>query len=167
MPATLLTQRPLPHGGPHDFDFLVGRWTIQHRRLQKRLADCDTWDHFDGTCVNRPILSGLGNVDDNVLELPSGTYEAIGLRQFDASARRWSIWWMDARHPGIEPPVTGGFEDGVGLFYGDDTLDGRPFLCRFSWFRTDTDTPRWEQAFSIDGGVSWETNWIMTFERAS
>lgn len=161
------TQRTVPHGTRSDFDFLVGRWAIHHRRLQRRLADCDTWDAFDGTCENRPILSGLGNVDDNVLDLPGGTYEAVGLRQFDATSRRWSIWWMDARHAGIEPPVTGGFEDGVGLFYGDDVFDGRPILCRFSWFRTDTATPRWEQAFSTDGGATWETNWIMNLERAA
>jgi NIPSNAP len=26
-------------------------------------------------------------------------------------------------------------------------------------------TPRWEQAFSVDGGKTWETNWIMDFTR--
>jgi hypothetical protein len=28
-----------------------------------------------------------------------------------------------------------------------------------------TALPRWEQAFSPDGGQSWETNWKMTFRR--
>jgi hypothetical protein len=26
-------------------------------------------------------------------------------------------------------------------------------------------TPRWEQAFSTNVGVTWETNWIMEFTR--
>jgi hypothetical protein len=30
----------------------------------------------------------------------------------------------------------------------------------------DTPTPRWEQAFSEDGGETWETNWVMDFARA-
>ena len=31
----------------------------------------------------------------------------------------------------------------------------------FLWLQTDTQSPRWEQAMSADGGQSWETNWTM------
>ena len=42
----------------------------------------------------------------------------------------------------------------------------RPILVRFIWSGVTTATPRWEQAFSDDGGRTWETNWVMDFTRA-
>jgi hypothetical protein len=53
----------------------------------------------------------------------------------------------------------------VGEFLGDEFVDGKKVLCRFNWTRTNPDSPRREQAFSDDGGKTWETNWIMTFTR--
>src|SRR5690349_13456016 len=83
----------------HDWDWLVGRWSVRHRRLKARLAGCTEWEEFAGTSVLWHTLGGLGNVDDNVLELPGGTYRAVSVRAFDAETCQWSIWWLDARHP--------------------------------------------------------------------
>jgi hypothetical protein len=150
-----------------DFDFQQGRWRVAHRRLEARLAGCQSWEEFAGTCEQRPILGGNGNVEDNLLDLPGGSYRAIALRSWDPVRARWAIWWLDGRSPhALDTPVIGGFADGVGTFYADDVLDGRPVRLRFLWLRTDTDTPRWEQALSADGGESWETNWTMDFTRA-
>ena len=74
----------------------------------------------------------------------------------------------DGRAPHqLDVPVVGSFSDGVGIFYADDTLDGRPIRIRFTWRATDPDNPRWEQAFSADHGASWETNWTMDFSRTT
>ena len=72
-----------------DFDFQIGSWLVKHRRLKARLANCDDWEEFDGTCDMRPILGGNGNVEDNVLYIPSGTYRAIALRSFDPAQKSW------------------------------------------------------------------------------
>jgi len=150
-----------------DFDFQRGRWRVDHRRLKSRLADCRDWEEFAGTCEQRPILGGNGNLEDNWIDLPGGSYRAVALRSWDPTSARWAIWWLDGRSPhALDTPVVGGFEGKVGTFYADDELDGRPIRIRFLWLRTDTDTPRWEQAFSADGGESWETNWTMDFTRA-
>lgn len=151
---------------PRDFDFLVGRWTVAHRRLQRRLEGCTRWDEFAGTCDLQLILGGQGNIDDHVIDLPDGRYRAATLRVFDVGAGLWSIWWVDARRGEVEPPVRGGFADGVGTFYGDDTWEGRPVRVRFQWSEITADGARWVQAFSANGGNSWETNWIMQFTRA-
>jgi hypothetical protein len=152
--------------GIDDWTFLYGRWRVHHRRLVARLAGSDEWQEFEGTSELWPLLGGAGNVDDNVLELPGGTYRAASLRSFDPEAGTWSIWWLDGRNPRVlDVPVVGRFVDGVGRFEADDTFEGRPIRVRFLWTRTDTPTPRWEQAFSEDGGRSWETNWQMDFER--
>ncbi len=160
-----MADEPARTGHEHDWDWLVGSWNVRHRRLKARLAGSTEWEEFDGTSVLWLALGGLGTVDDNLLELPGGTYRAVGIRAFDPDERRWSIWWLDARTPTIEPPVRGGFEDGVGTFIGDDTLDGRPITVRFQWSQITPTSAHWEQAFSPDGGESWETNWIMEFTR--
>lgn len=151
-----------------DFDFFHGDWHVRHRRLRERLAGCDDWVEFDGTCRTRSLLGGAGNVDDNVLALPDGAYRAVTLRSFDPATGHWSIWWLDGRHPDrLDPPMTGGFADGLGTFHCDDVFEGRPIRVRFLWRVADPDAPRWEQAFSVDGGATWETNWIMDFSPRS
>jgi hypothetical protein len=151
----------------HDWDFLVGRWTVKHRRLKARLAGSTEWEEFNGSSVLWLTMGGAGTFDDNVIELPSGTYRAVGVRAYDPKTRQWSIWWLDERYPtAIEPPVMGGFKDGIGTFTGDDTLNGRPIKVRFRWSQITAHSAHWEQAFSPDGGATWETNWVMDFSRS-
>lgn len=153
--------------GRRDFDFLVGCWAVTHRRLRHRLAGDDQWQTFAGACESRPVLGGLGNVDDNILDLPDGAYRAATLRLFEPATATWSIWWIDSRSMRLEPPVHGGFESGVGTFLGDDRLGDRPIRVRFLWSEITAVSARWQQAFSADGGATWETNWIMDFQRSA
>jgi hypothetical protein len=148
-----------------DFDFWLGRWDVRNRRLRRRLAGSDDWEEFDATVVARPILDGLGNEDEFRTDHDGG-FVGMSFRFFDRDERRWSIYWADSRRPGeLDPPVFGGFDGDVGVFEGEDVLRGRPILVRFTWSRVTTETPRWEQAFSDDGGRTWETNWVMDFAR--
>jgi hypothetical protein len=111
------TPRQVGVSSEHDFDFLIGSWSVQHRRLKHRLAHGNEWETFSGTCRAWGVLDGQGDVDDNVLEAPAGTYRAVSLRSFDPKTRSWSIWWLDSRHPHeLDPPVVGGFRNGVGTF---------------------------------------------------
>jgi hypothetical protein len=152
---------------PVDFAFAVGDWNVRHRRLRERLAGCTDWIEFPGEMSTRPVLGGFGNVEDNLLHLPEGPYRAVALRSFNPQTLQWSIWWLDGRAPGqLDVPVVGSFTDGVGTFYADDTLNGAPIRIRFTWFTSNPENPRWEQAFSSDNGASWETNWTMDFTRA-
>lgn len=152
---------------PCDFDFFLGSWQVKHRRLKSRLDGCTAWEEFSGACVVRPLLGGAGNVDDNIVNLPAGTYRAATLRTYNQAAGTWSIWWLDGRSPGtIDVPVVGKFVAGVGTFLANDTLDGRPIVVRFLWTQPQPEHPHWEQAFSADGGQTWETNWTMDFIRA-
>ncbi len=150
-----------------DFDFQIGRWQVAHRRLRARLVNSTDWEDFSGTCEMRPVLGGLGNVEDNILDISTGTYRAIAVRSFDPVAGTWAIWWLDGRNPHVlDVPVIGRFEDGTGTFLAVDNSGARPIHVRFLWLETLTPTPRWEQAMSDDGGATWETNWTMNFTRA-
>jgi hypothetical protein len=154
--------------GVHDFDFFVGRWHVHHRRLKQRLVGNHEWVEFEGTTVTQKLMEGYANVDDNLLELPGGSYRAVTLRSFDPNAGQWSIWWLDGRSPAgpLEPALRGSFKDEVGTFYADDTLNGKPIRVRFIWSHITPTSCRWEQAFSGDKGASWEMNWVMDFKRA-
>ncbi|WP_170383412.1 DUF1579 domain-containing protein [Ruegeria atlantica] len=146
----------------NDFDFMFGSWTVQHRRLRQRLVGCQDWDSFEGSSRTAPILAGNGNVEDNFVDLPEDPYRAIALRSFDIRSGQWAIWWLDGRSPyTLDTPVKGRFDGEVGKFFAEDTLDGQAIMVRFLWKKGIV--PRWEQAFSTDGGVNWETNWTMDF----
>jgi hypothetical protein len=153
-----------------DFDFLMGIWRCRHRYRVRRLASCNDWIEFEGTCAARKILGGRGNTDEADIAMPGGRYTGMSLRLWDPEREEWSIQWLDSRLPGrIGPPVRGSFRqrpDGpFGVFHGDDAHDGRAIRVRFIWSRITPESARWEQAFSLDEGNSWETNWYMDFTR--
>jgi hypothetical protein len=159
---------PLDPAAPADFDFIIGDWTVRHRRLNARLAGCTDWTEFDGLSSTRKVFGGFGNLEDNLLRFPDGAVRAVALRSYCAKTDTWSIWWVDGRDPtAMDTPVRGRFAAGVGTFFADDFLGDRPIRVRFIWrARGDAGHPTWEQAFSPDGGASWETNWTMEFRRA-
>ncbi|HQY26180.1 MAG: DUF1579 domain-containing protein [Anaerolineae bacterium] len=151
---------------PADFDFMIGDWQVRHRRLNARLTGCADWTEFSGTSSTWKILGGFGNVEDNVLHFPDGEVRAAAFRSFDMRSQAWAIWWLDARAPhALDVPVVGKFAGPIGRFFANDTLDGKPITVRFTWDANPGGNPRWEQAFSGDGGKTWETNWIMVFAR--
>lgn len=168
VPASGLAQGERADAGARDFDFFFGRWQVRHRRLKERLAGSREWIEFDGTSVAQPLLGGYGNVDDNVFAFDGKTIRGVTLRSFDPASRQWSIWYLDTRAPlgPIDPPVRGAFREGIGTFYADDIFNGKPIRVRFTWSAAAPATPHWEQAFSADGGATWETNWAMDFRRA-
>jgi hypothetical protein len=153
--------------GLHNFDFLVGNWQVHHRKLKGRLTNSHTWDEFDGTLSMHKLMDGYANVDDNVFNTPEGSYRGVGLRSYDPKTAQWAIWWLDGRSPfgDLDPPVKGRFVHGVGTFYSNDTLRGKPVRVRFVWSKITPTTARWEQAFSADGEKTWEINWTMDFTR--
>jgi hypothetical protein len=56
--------------------------------------------------------------------------------------------------------MVGEFRDGRGVFFGQETMDGRPIFVRFVISDVTPDSCRFEQAFSLDGGATWEVNWV-------
>ena len=159
---------PVDDPGARDFDFLHGSWSIVSRRLKSRLTGSDEWEEFPATGTCFPILGGIGNVDDFTTDWPGHEgYIGQSFRFFDLAERRWSIYWADNVTGVLQPPVHGGFEDGVGEFFGNDEHQGVPVIARFRWTGGPSGSPVWEQAFSTDDGSIWEINWTMHFSPAS
>lgn len=154
-----------------DFDFLLGHWNVSNRRLKKRLQGNDDWEVFDATQHNQRLPGGIGNFDDYIASAWRPDFVGMTLRLFNPQTACWSIYWLDNVTGGVDamglmlPPVVGRFSDGVGIFEGDDMLDGRPIRVRYTWSSAAGGSPQWEQAMSDDNGASWELNWRMCFTR--
>ena len=152
-----------------DFDFLVGKWKMYHRRLNKRLENCKEWTEFESTDSNYKILSGTADMDiystTQMPDLEGKLFEGVTLRLFDPKSRLWSLYWVASNVGVLDPPVVGSFENNVGHFFTKDTFNGKNIIVVFRWDVRDKDHPIWSQAFSPDNGKTWEWNWYNVSER--
>ena len=148
---------------PNDFDFLVGKWKMHHRRLNKRLENCKEWTEFESLDSNYKILSGTADMDiystTQMPGLEGNLFEGVTLRLFDPKTRLWRLYWVASNVGVLDPPVVGSFEKNVGHFFAKDTFNGKNIIMVFRWDVRDKDHPIWSQAFSPDNGKTWEWNW--------
>ncbi|HJU90812.1 MAG TPA: hypothetical protein VJ672_15590 [Gemmatimonadaceae bacterium] len=160
-----MTEATPKRDGSRDFDFLHGRWRVHNRRLREWLKGSTEWYEFEGATIERPFWDGQGNFEEYEADHPDGRMRGVALRLYNPTARQWSIHWSNGATGLLDAPMIGEFRDGRGEFFGQDTFEGRAVLLRFIWTSVSQTACRWEQAFSEDGGRSWETNWIMEFSR--
>ena len=148
-----------------DFDFILGKWNIHNRKLKSRLNNCQEWVEFEATEEVRPVLAGLGNVENMNATISGLQYEGMGIRLFDPHTRLWSIYWADNQSGKLNKPVVGSFDQHIGRFFAEDSFNGQKIVVQFMWDLTDPNKPNWNQAFSTDDGKTWEWNWYMYFSR--
>jgi hypothetical protein len=150
----------------HDFDFLVGKWKMKNKHLNRRLDNCKEYTEFESDVVNDMALQGMGNFDIVTRHLPDGkVYEGRTIRTFDPQTRLWRLYWCDSNGGPLDPPVIGSFNNGVGLFFCKDYQVGRPIIMVFRWDKRNPEMPVWGQAFSDDNGKTWEWNYSNTSYR--
>jgi len=151
-------------GRAGDFDFFVGSWDSRQRRLREPLAGCDEWYEFPATTRCWSLFDGAANMD--VLSAPDQGFTGLTVRLLDPASGDWSLYWVSSRTGVLAlPPVVGRFRDGVGRFYSEEDYHGQRIICRYTWSGITPESARWDQAFSVDGGQTWETNWIAEFTR--
>ncbi len=150
-----------------DFDFLVGSWDVLHERLRDPLTGSTAWETAGGSSATaRTYLDGAVSLDE--ITFPHCGASGMSLRLYSPETGRWSIWWVTSEDGRLGPPVHGAWEDGVSRLVGDDVhTDGTPVGVTYEWSEVTDRSARWQQAYSADGGDSWETNWVMRFSRTS
>lgn len=148
--------------GQSDFDFEIGTWSTSVRVLRNPLSgQTPNWVEYKGTSVVKPLLDGRANFVELSIAGASGTIEGGSLRLYNPRTRQWNINFASLRNGLLTAPVYGGFDGkGRGLFYGQDDLDGRKIIVRFVITQVSKTEAHFDQAFSADGGVTWESNWI-------
>lgn len=158
-------EAPATQARNHDFDFEFGAWTVHLSRLLEPLTGSTKWVEYEGTSVVRRVWNGRANLGELEVEGPAGRIEGLSLRLFDPQSERWNIHWASSRDGALGEAMVGEFRDGVGEFFDQETYEGRVIEVRFVFSDITPTSFRLEQAFSDDGGKTWEANWIARFER--
>ena len=148
------------HDGQRDFDFEIGTWKTHLWRLVDPLTGSTKWVEYEGTSIVRKIWDGRGNLVELVADGPAGHFEGLNLRLYNPQSRQWSLNFAGSKSGALSPPTIGEFKEGHGEFFSQETLNDRAILVRFVISDITPDSCRFEQAFSDDGGKTWEVNWI-------
>ena len=169
--ALSLLVSPLPSraaepSGEHDFDFEIGSWHTHLKRLKNPLTGSTTWVEYEGTTVVRKVWNGRANLVELDVKGPAGRIEGLSLRLYNPDSRQWSLNFSNSASGTLTTPMIGEFRSGRGEFYDQETLNGRAIFVRFVISCSNADMCQFEQAFSPDGGKTWEANWIATDTRA-
>jgi hypothetical protein len=152
-------------GDTKDFDFNFGKWKTHITRLEHPLAGSHTWVDYDGTSDISKIWNGRASLFELEASGPAGRVEGVGVRLYNPKSHQWSLNWANSRDGVIEKPMIGEFVHGQGQFYDQEDFQGRIIFSRNGFYDIKPDSCRFEQAFSVDDGKTWETNWIMTLTR--
>jgi hypothetical protein len=158
---------PASHDGRHDFDFEFGDWTMHLSRRTKPLTGSNTWLQYEGTSIVRKVWNGAANLGEIELDGPGGHIEGLTLRVYNPDARQWNVQFANRANGTLGEAMVGGFRDGRGEFYDQETYGGRMVFVRFVFSDITPASFKFEQAFSDDGGKTWEANWVSTFTRVA
>jgi hypothetical protein len=152
--------------GQRGFDFDIGTWKTHSTRLLHPLTGSKTWVEMDGLSVVKKIWDGKANLAEYSADGTGGHVELMALRWFNPTTHEWNI---DFATPTVGTlgavPGVGKFQNGRADFYDYEPINGKSVLVRFSMWKTGVDTAQSEQAFSDDGGKTWEVNWINKYTR--
>jgi BNR/Asp-box repeat len=149
----------------HDFDWEIGDWKDHVKRLKHPLAGSSEWVELDGTVKTRKVWDGRANLAEIALDGPKGHIEFLSMRLYNPQTHQWNMNFATVGGGKLSVPMFGGFKNGHGEFYDQEPLDGKMILVRFTFSNTSADSGRSEQAFSDDGGKTWEVNWINNYTR--
>ena len=146
--------------GQRDFDFDIGTWRTHLRRLMHPLTGSTTWVEYEGTTVVRKVWNGQANLAELEADGPSGHLEVLSLRLYNPESHQWSLNSANVKGGTISVPTVGEFKNGRGEFYDWEDINGRMVLVRNVWKDISANSCTFEQAFSDDGGRTWEVNWV-------
>lgn len=148
-----------------NFDFLIGKWSVLNKRLKERLRNSNDWEEFDAEMETKPILNGLGLMDEMKSSHFGDEFIGLSIRMLNPKTNEWKIYWADTENPELllKEQVVGKFENGIGEFFGEEMYQGKKMKLRFVWKKESKNTAQWEQAYYDELNKQWETNWIMIF----
>lgn len=148
------------------FDFLIGDWVVDNRRLAAPLSGSDEWYETGATASATTLHNGAISVDE--MWYAELGFAGSSIRVHTAADDTWTIYWVNSDTGHLQAPVVGRWNADGSRFVatGPDEFEGTPILARYMWHSIEPRSATWEQAFSVDEGATWETNWVMTWRRA-
>jgi hypothetical protein len=164
-PRAAPPSEPAMRDGQHDFDFTIGVWKTHITRLQKPLSGSTTWIKMVGSKTERTIWNGRAHLEEIEADGPTGHMQGLTLFLYNPRAHQWSQTFASSGDGTLGSPLVGAFKNGRGEFVGQDTFNDKTILVRAIWSDITQDSHKFEQAFSDDGGKTWETNFIASLTR--
>ena len=164
------TPAPVPRpqavrDGQHDFDFSFGNWKSHIKRLDHPLTGSSTWVVWNASLTERKIWDGRANLEEMEADGPKSHLQGMTLRLYNPESHQWALSWANGGDGTLGQPAIGEFRDGRGEFMDQESFGGRAILVRQIYSEITPDAFHFEQAFSGDGGKTWEPNWIATVTR--
>ena len=164
-PAPVAVAAAQARDGQHDFDFNFGSWKTHIMRLQNPLTGSKSWVAMIGTVVVRKVWDGRGQLEEIEADGANGHFEGLTLFLYNPASHQWSQYFASSQEGSLGAPMIGEFKDGRGELISQEQFKGRTILVRGVWSEIKADSHRFEQAFSDDGGKSWEPNFVATLTR--
>src|SRR5690349_8627737 len=100
--------------GSHDFDFELGTWKTQVKRLVKPLTGSTTWVEMNGVTTVKPVWGGRANLVELEADSPNGHFRGLSLRMYNPQTQTWSLNFANAADGTMTIPTVGKFKDGRG-----------------------------------------------------
>lgn len=161
MPASAAGGQPSAvRHGQHDFDWEIGTWDTRLKRLREPLSGKTDWLEYAGTSVVKPVMGKRANLVELDVRGAAGAIAGVSLRLYQPASGQWTLNFANLSSGMMAEPMTGSFNAGLGTFYGRDSVNGRQVSVRFLIRPVGAGQWRFEQAYSNDGGKTWEDNWI-------
>ena len=152
--------------GQRDFDFEIGTWAIDMKRLAHPLSGSSEWITPAGySHIVQKVWDGRASLAQLRNDRPSPHYDGLMLRLYDPQSHNWNVYWGSSKTGALDEPLVGHFANGRGDFFMRDTFQGKAILVRVTYSEITATSFRTEQAFSPDDGKTWETNMVQTFTR--
>lgn len=149
----------------HGFDWQFGRWNIQMSRRVHPLSGSNERAEMTGTVDVEKIWNGRGNYA--LIDAAGSAMSAhiLALRLYLPQTRQWTLSFTREGRGTLASPMYGTFRNGTGTFYDQDSVGGKVVIDRFRFFDATAKTARDDDAFSCDGGKTWENEWTNTHTR--
>jgi hypothetical protein len=129
------------------------------------LTGSPDWADMDGVTIVTKIWGGRANLAEFKADGPAGHLELLSLRTYNPMTGQWSLNFATPKVGKLGVPGVGEFKNGRGDFYDLEPINGKSVLVKFSIWGITADSAQSEQAFSDDGGKTWEVNWINRYTR--
>ena len=163
--ATTSTAPTAARDGQHDFDFDFGVWKTHIRRIQDPFAGTARTVELNGTVTVRKVWGGRASLEEIEADGPNGHWQGMSLFLYNPTSHQWSQTFLNSKVGDLGAPLIGEFHNGRAELYAPDTFNGRSILVRAVWSDIQTDSHRYEESYSMDGGSTWALSFTAELTR--
>ena len=151
------TLTPCSSPEAQQFDFWIGDWNITYsdtahatNHVEKIMNDCTVQENFND---------------------PHKNYMGKSWSVYNANYKHWQQTWVD--NGGGYIALTGGMQgDSMILITAERTVPTNisstgKMISRMVYYNITKDAFDWDWESSIDGGITWKSNWLLHYSRKS